>query len=355
MAIYAYVGLPGAGKTYHAVADQIIPALRAGRNVVTNIPLREDALVEAGSVGTVVSVDTQAWADDPERTLAEHVSPGSVLVLDEVWRFLPQGMTAKNVPECWRSLFAEHRHRVDAEGRSMQIALVTQDLSQIAAFARALVERTVVVTKLTVVGASKRYRVDTYAGAVTGLKPPVSKRVGEEFGRYDPTIFACYVSHTMAERASGVVDERPLSGKGTVWRNPAVRFGVPLAGILMALAMWRLYAFFFGGEASTDAVSAPAPSVARVASPVRVSYRYRVSAVMRAEDDSESRVLLEWCDDRPAEWRAWHAARCVDLTTGGVRCEVDGERYVFSSAHGECKRSVERGDSKITLFGADVG
>ncbi|ENT7525242.1 TPA: zonular occludens toxin domain-containing protein, partial [Escherichia coli] len=37
MAISAYVGVPGSGKTYEVVCNVIIPAVSSGRRVVTNI------------------------------------------------------------------------------------------------------------------------------------------------------------------------------------------------------------------------------------------------------------------------------------------------------------------------------
>lgn len=37
MAISAYVGIPGSGKSYEVVASVIIPACIAGRRIVSNI------------------------------------------------------------------------------------------------------------------------------------------------------------------------------------------------------------------------------------------------------------------------------------------------------------------------------
>ncbi|SUX73736.1 Zonula occludens toxin [Citrobacter freundii] len=37
MAISAYIGIPGSGKSYEAVCNVIIPAFTSGRRVVTNI------------------------------------------------------------------------------------------------------------------------------------------------------------------------------------------------------------------------------------------------------------------------------------------------------------------------------
>lgn len=364
MAIWAYVGLPRNGKTYNVVAEQILPALKAGRRVVTNIPLVESEIRARGGVGEIVQVDSVALAERPGELIPQTMTAGSLVVLDEVWRFLPQGLQAKNVDPAWQTLFAEHGHRIDAEGRMMQIVLVTQDLSQIAAFARSLVERTIVITKLTVVGAASTYRADVYAGHVTGLKPPASKRIAEEFGRYDPEVFKCYVSRTMAEGSPVKVDESVMSKRGTVLRHPMVRFGLPVAACVIAWGLWRSYEFFFGrpAEVAEGSVAKAAQQVKavvqRVAAPVReeaAAMRLRVSAVLRAADDAESLVLLEHCDGTPGRWLKWHAARCLDLVTGGVQCEWRGRKYEFHAAVEDCRKADERRTAEIRWFPANGG
>lgn len=363
MAIWAYVGLPRQGKSYNVVADQIIPALKQGRRVVTNIPLVEGEIRKRGGVGEIVPVDSQALADRPGELIPELMTAGSVVVLDEVWRFLPQGLTAKNVDPAWTTLFAEHGHRVDADGRMMQIVLVTQDLSQIAAFARSLVERTLVVTKLTVVGSSSRYRIDVYSGNVTGLKPPVSKRIGEEFGTYDKGIFACYVSRTMAEGSSSEVDESNMSSRGTLWRNPLIRYGMPAALICLIVGIWRVVQFF-----DPDAPAAVAHEEPRVVDRLESqprgiessaselgAMRRRVAAVLRGADDTESRVLLDYCDGRPQRWVDWYAARCVDAAEGYLACEYRGQRYEFHPAIDECRPQAEPRGAEVQWFPSDAG
>ena len=38
MSIVGYSGLPGSGKSYGVVENVVIPALEAGRHIITNIP-----------------------------------------------------------------------------------------------------------------------------------------------------------------------------------------------------------------------------------------------------------------------------------------------------------------------------
>ncbi|MFS2127449.1 zonular occludens toxin domain-containing protein, partial [Pseudomonas sp. Pseusp97] len=138
MPIDAYVGKPGHGKSFGVVKHVIIPSLKQGRHVVTNIPLMVDDLLT--DFGGFISQLPDDWYSRPD--LADLCPPGCVLVLDELWRRWPSGLKATNVPHADKALLAEHRHRVDQKGKSMRIILVTQDLQQLAAFALTLIEQT---------------------------------------------------------------------------------------------------------------------------------------------------------------------------------------------------------------------
>jgi zona occludens toxin (predicted ATPase) len=236
MSILAYVGLPGSGKSYDVVANQILPALKQGRHVCTNIPLHADKIKEITPNGTLTDFPTVKVQSTPE-AIFEYCTPGTVLVLDEVWRLFPAGLKANNVPEPFRKLLAEHRHMVDEHGNSTQIVLVTQDLAQIAAFARQLVEQTVNHTKLTSIGAAKSYRIDIYAGAVTGTSPPKSQRIREIFGRYENKITDLYQSHTMSQSATGAVNEKGADSRGNILKRPLIWIGLALIPLTFMFAI----------------------------------------------------------------------------------------------------------------------
>lgn len=85
MSVFAYVGLPRSGKTYTAVSQQILPALRQGRLVVTNVPMKRDVVVRdipdaenllrEFPMAAVVAAPDSIW---------EHCPNGALVVLDEV-------------------------------------------------------------------------------------------------------------------------------------------------------------------------------------------------------------------------------------------------------------------------------
>ncbi len=237
MAIYAYVGKPGAGKSYEVVNGPILKASESGRQVWTNVPVKI-----AG-----VHVVPPEQANDHWYLSAP---PGALVVIDECWRYWPSGMTSREFPEEQAEFFTMHRHRT-GDGYSTDIILVTQDLSQIASSIRLLVERTVMMTKKTALGTRNVYRVDVYDGAVTGQRPPERNYIGGQIKRYDPKGFERYVSHTQGGKALEVQVET----RGNVWKRPAVLV-IPL-GILALLAVPKIV----GGTITPDgSVQHPKPS-----------------------------------------------------------------------------------------------
>lgn len=210
MAIDAYTGLPGHGKSYGVVEHVIIPSLKQDRLVVTNIPLEVDALLMA--FGGRIEQLPANWFERAD--LADFAPPGSVLVLDELWRRWPNGMKTNEASTEDKALLAEHRHRVDDKGRSMRVVLVTQDLAQLASWARLLVESTYRMRKLS----QKRFMVDIYRGAVTGPRPPKSALLRQTSGSFKPEVFSLYKSATQSQTGE-VGDETKADGRASLLRS----------------------------------------------------------------------------------------------------------------------------------------
>jgi zona occludens toxin (predicted ATPase) len=239
MSIVAYTGLPGSGKSYSVVEHQILPALRAGRRVVCNIPMQKEAIDKLALPGELVEFSIETLIGEPSR-LFDLVTPGSVFVLDEAWKIWPQGMTVNNTPPEYGKLLAEHRHMVDAHNNSTQIVLVVQDLANLAAFARRLVENTFISHKLGFLGLNRSYRVDIYYGGVTGCTPNVNKRLRFIAGTYKKEVYALYKSQTMSEAAGGHGDETKVDGRANMLKRPLFIAGAIFAPLAIG---WGLYRF----------------------------------------------------------------------------------------------------------------
>ncbi len=238
MSIIAYVGLPGAGKSYGVVENVVLPSLRAGRTIVTNMPLKLDALRAAGGVGELIQLPPEVTS---AKIAAEAVA-GAVYVLDEVYKFWPAGRSADKFGDAEREFFAMHRHRVGADGRSTEIVIVVQDLASVATFVRNLVEQTYRMVKMAAFGLRKAYRVDVFEGCVTGPNPPASKRLREMYGWYKRSVYDCYQSHTQSVTGFAgteqTADRRGNILRGfTFWLTVAA---LPVAGYMV----WRALHIF---------------------------------------------------------------------------------------------------------------
>ncbi|MES9961688.1 MAG: zonular occludens toxin domain-containing protein [Sedimenticola sp.] len=264
MSITAYTGLPGSGKSYGVVEQVIIPALEGGRTVVTNIPLNEMEIYKYLHDQGQKKLDIRALDMDRAKNTPNYLSSfpgGAVIVMDELWRLWPAGLKANNVPEDQKSFLAEHRHRVGADGRSQEIIFVTQDLAQIAAFARQLVEETYRATKLTAVGQKDKFRIDVFMGAAVGQNP--ANRLREIFSTYKESVFRFYSSHTMSETGQAGKEEK-LDNRANALRAGIIRYGIPAGAAAVLFGAWfaftSLTAIFnkepekIGGGASTAQV-----------------------------------------------------------------------------------------------------
>lgn len=259
MPIDAYVGKPGHGKSYGVVQHVVIPSLKQDRHVVTNIPLQVDMLLE--DFGGKVTQLPDDWHKRDD--LADLAPPGCVLILDELWRRWPAGLKATNVLESDKALLAEHRHRVSKDGKSMRIVLVTQDLSQVASFARALIEQTYRVVKKS----KKAYRVDIYSGAATGDRPPKSTMQRQTFGTYRPGVYRYYSSATQSETGD-VGDESKADQRGNIWRSPVLWImvlAIPLLVLGGVLGLRTYFAPILGDKAAkahtAELVNPPPPGM----------------------------------------------------------------------------------------------
>jgi zona occludens toxin (predicted ATPase) len=293
VSILAYVGFPGCGKSYSVVEQQLLPALRAARMVVTNLPLNMDRIKRDFPQADVREFPTASVVGQPELIL-DAVPPGALLILDEVMKLFPAGTKANQVPEPYRLMFAEHRHRVDAAGQSTQIVLIAQDLNQIGTFCRQLVEQTFRMTKLSTLGipSSKRFRVDMYPGPQCGPNPPAAQRIRQVFGRYKKEVYQYYISHTQSEaNTDDGADEEKVDRRANVFKKPFLVM-LPIIAIVGFGFIW-----FKGGylldkyHKKPDASSAAAGGAGRPAESAPARPSVFGAALAKVEGAGDWRVV----------------------------------------------------------------
>lgn len=353
MAILAYVGLMGSGKSYSAVEHQIMPALKSGRRVVTNIPMVQAEVQRAVPGAQVIEFPLEVVKAEPSK-IYDYVVPGCVFVLDEVWKLFPAGEKVNKVPEPFKKLLAEHRHMVDAAGNSIQIVLVVQDLGNIGAFASRLVESTFVTTKLTAVGANGSFRVDIYNGSLKGPRYPVAQNARQLFGRYNKDVYKLYKSHTMSESATSGANEKKIDGRNNIFRRPIFIIGIP-ACIVISFGAWHMLRGSMekmtGHKASVTAAQPEAarpppspsdrpvfPNLPQITQPIRAAFdsgTYRVVGSVEVPGDAARSFALIAPKADPKHMLRVLLSSCVRVPSLGLRCPVDGVFYgELGDAHG---------------------
>ena len=243
MSIIAYVGLPGCGKTYGVVENVILPAFEAGREVWTNIPMNPLEVYAKYPSSVLVQFDN----DELNGEFLMGIPGGSIVVIDEVWRFWPAGMKSSEVEKAQREFFAEHRHKVGLDGFTQEIALLTQNTSQMSRWLKDMLDKTTVIKKNDAVGSDKTFHWDVYAGSqVRG------DSINKAVGRYKPEIFKFYKSHTKSETGTAGLEKR-ADNRANAWKHPFIRIGIPLIFLVGCLGAYGLYSMYAKQKAKSDA------------------------------------------------------------------------------------------------------
>ncbi|WP_063893071.1 zonular occludens toxin domain-containing protein [Burkholderia ubonensis] len=271
MAINAYCGVMGSGKSYEVVAGPLLDAVAAGRRVVTNIDGINEERVHAYLVekrnalpdrlGAIVHVrttdllserffPTEDESPDGAVVTPGFVQPGDFLVIDEAWKLWAVGM--KVTPE-HMNFFRMHRHFVSADtGVSCDVTLMIQNIADLHRSVRGVLELSFVMVKLKSLGLSKKYRVEMYEGGKQTLKT----RVGTFVRTYKSEIFPLYSSYVGGSGSEATIDKRQnvLANK-TLW---AIVGGV---AVCMMVGAWGAWRFFHPASKVDFSHAAPPPQI----------------------------------------------------------------------------------------------
>jgi len=227
MPFAAWIGLPRSGKSYNVVELVILPALKTGRRIVTNLPLLVDRIPDANELVTLVTLEElqrPGWTADAPK--------GAVFVFDEAHLVWPA--TGRVLAAEWSEWFSMHGHQVGEDGFVTEIVIVTQDLTKVNTRVRSDVDTTYVVRKLSILGTPTRYQVDVYEGAVSRDSARKEKRVRRFKGKYRPEIYSYYRSHTQSQTGQAGQEVKTFEG-ATIWRAAPVIVGIPIGVLLIGV------------------------------------------------------------------------------------------------------------------------
>lgn len=226
MAIQFYCGSPGAGKSYHVVRYVILPALIAGRCILTNLPVKLKEIYEAypqlkEQDNYLEFVEHKQIRDLHEIVDCEKYA-GWLIVIDEAHDYWPSHNFIKE--EGFRSWLSQSRHKMQ------DVILVTQDFANVAKFIRGLTKERWHFEKNDARGFSKSYMQDYF----TGIS---KKRVTREIRKYDPEYFNYYDSHDTGLLGNGF-QEVHVGKKMNIMKKPYWYLVVGVAFFLFGFNMF---------------------------------------------------------------------------------------------------------------------
>lgn len=293
MAIKAYVGIMGSGKTFEVASVVILGALRDGRRVVSNIAgLNETAYreilesegVDPDKIGQIVMVKHDQITEqnffrtdrDQEEGIDSFILPGDLVAIDEIWRFW-DGFAKPS--ERFMNFVRMHRQFVHPEtGLTCELVLITQDVMDIGRKVRAVIEQTYRMEKATAVGSSKRYRVDIFQGGKTRGKP-----LRQLFKSYESKYFDLYQSHSQKQEGSVDAKEKSVDSRGNIIKGALFKIVLPLFLLIGAVGVYFVYGFFHPASSASKPDQAKSkvdlPAAAQIGQPLKpdgLSDKWRV-------------------------------------------------------------------------------
>jgi len=235
MAIIAFTGTPGSGKTYEAV-QKIVHNLMLGKTIHTNIDGIDNELCRemikgvTGLSDLALTIQLQMLDHDEVYDFWNHVTPRSVIVLDEVQNYFSSRDWQSEKNKDFARWSSTHRHH------GFEVILITQNLERIDTAVRSLVEWCYVFRKVNFFGSlvQNSYMCYGYGGSdATGRPLTINKRI------YDKKIFLCYKSYVTDD-----IKEMGVMKHINVLKHP-VFYAIPV------VIVFTVYMVFFKSSIGT--------------------------------------------------------------------------------------------------------
>lgn len=239
--IVFHEGLPGSGKSYEAAVMHILPTLKRGRRVVTNIEgINHAKFAElSGLPQNIVEMllvciygPDDLGVDEriqyQKQQILEQSGKDALIIIDEIQNLFPSERN-KLDPD-WSRYITEHRHD------GLDIVLMGQDRRDCHAMWRRRIQRVITFNKLVAVGKPNSYRWE----CLEATRPEKYNRTSSGIRKYESQYFGLYKSHTEGTKNTDVyADER-----ANVLNNKSLRFGVPAFVFAVGYAVFHLVGFF---------------------------------------------------------------------------------------------------------------
>lgn len=261
MAIFAYTGLMGHGKTYQVVSEVVVEKYKQGYNIKTNISgLNEEEIrkyilkynkdYDPQNFGTIEFFDedsprqdgffpTEKEVQDEETKEVKKVvidgvvKSGDLIIVDEAWQYWDTGF---KFPQNHIHFFRYMRHFVNDKGHTSDLVIITQDISTIDRQLKKLVEMTYHTVKPKML-TSSMYNLTIYQGSSLSRRNQISH--GSIPKKYDPEIFPLYKSYTKENANESLIDDRIV-----FWKSKSFIGSIVAFVFLVFLGFYLLYSYF---------------------------------------------------------------------------------------------------------------
>lgn len=267
--IVFHEGLPGAGKSYEACLFHILPQLKEGRRVLTNIEgINHEKFSQLTGIPLSIvkekltCIDHADCRDDEQKynlqkkDILELSGKDTLVVIDEIQDMFPSERHKLSVE--WSKYIGSHRHD------GLDIILMGQSFSDVHAFWRRRVQRKIVFTKQTAIGRDNNYKWEAFE-ATTAEK---FKKITSGTRQYDKQYFGLYDSHTVGTKNTDVYKDKRV----VIWNTPGFKYGIP--ALLVALFYAGSYLHdFFTPKTSVKQVTPQANVESKNATPTKITVR----------------------------------------------------------------------------------
>lgn len=284
-------GLPRSGKSYEAVVEHLIPALKKGRKVYARINgLNYEKIAELAEITLEQCRERLVHLSEDDvrglETLA--FDTGSLLILDEAQNFWPE--SRKNLNPQLTQFVAEHGHK------GLDILLMGQEFKDVHKLWKNRVSQRVQFRKLDMLGKGNEYAWILFKAT----DPQKFEQVTKGRKKYDPKYFGSYASFVPGAEENQLYEDK----RANIWQSPMFRKWIPLFGVALVVALGYLVYLFSGGgmakELGGEVKPKPKP-VAVAPQPVQ-PVRHTNDQVKKAEPEKDKKKDFEREVDGSKKW-----------------------------------------------------
>lgn len=231
-----YEGLPRAGKSYSAVKDEIVPALKKGRKVLAYIEGLDHIRIAAVAEIELENCreNLQLLKREEVKQLRQYVKPDMLIVIDEAQNFWRH--STKQLDDDITQFVAEHGHM------GLDIILMGQSIKDLHLLWRRRVERKVFFQKKTALGQVNKYSATFFSAVLSGDDILFEKVMTVDY-EYDPRYFGTYKSHT----DDTTNKETKVEQRAVIWNHPIFKRWLPLFAVFAVFAIYYLWHLMHGG------------------------------------------------------------------------------------------------------------